>query len=30
VLPVFDDLAQFARSFAKREIETENPGPGYP
>jgi D-glycero-D-manno-heptose 1,7-bisphosphate phosphatase len=30
VLPVFDDLAQLARSFAQREIETENPGPGYP
>jgi D-glycero-D-manno-heptose 1,7-bisphosphate phosphatase len=29
VLPVFDDLAQFARSFAKRDTETENPGPGY-
>ena len=30
VLPVFDDLAQFARSFARRDAETENPGPGYP
>jgi D-glycero-D-manno-heptose 1,7-bisphosphate phosphatase len=30
VLPVFDDLAQFARSFARSDAETENPGPGYP
>jgi D-glycero-D-manno-heptose 1,7-bisphosphate phosphatase len=30
VLPVFDDLAQFARSFARSDAETENPAPGYP
>ena len=30
VVPVFDDLAQFARSFARRHAATENPGPGYP
>ena len=30
VLPVFDDLAQFARSFARSDAETENSGPGYP
>jgi D-glycero-D-manno-heptose 1,7-bisphosphate phosphatase len=30
VVPVFDDLAHFARSFAGREIESDNPGPGYP
>ena len=29
VLPVFDDLAQFARSFARHDAETENPGRGY-
>lgn len=29
-VPVFDDLAQFARSFARGDAEIENPGPGYP